>query len=219
MVSDPDTDPSVLVVCTANICRSPAAARLLTDLLGSGVAVRSAGVLAPDGQPACAEASRWLRDHHGHGGGGRHRREVPEHLSRRLTAADVRQASLVLTAAREHRQAVLRLMPAAQAHTFTLAQAARLADWRSRQDVARPDGAEARVRLAWLVHELEGARGLAPLPVRESEDDVPDPHVDPTSHEQAMRQVYDAVHSLARLLTGDPFPSPVVSGPLAGPPR
>lgn len=199
-------------MCTANICRSPAAARLLGDLLGPGVSVVSAGVQAGDGYPACSAASQWLAERSGTGGRGRHRAAAAEHSSRRLTAEQVRAASLVLTAAREHRRAVLRLVPAAQAHTFTIAQAARLADWRSRQEVPRPDGEPAAVRLAWLVHELESARGLAPLPEDEAVDDVLDPHLDGIGHDQSMRQVHQAVHSLARLLTGEPLPAALNPG-------
>jgi protein-tyrosine phosphatase len=191
-------------VCTANICRSPAAARLLSDLFGSGVRVHSAGVRALVGAPACDQASAWLREHGVGTRRGRHRAAQAEHSSRLLVADEVRAASLVLTAAREHRAAVARLVPSAQVYTFTLAQAARIATWRLRHEpsTAPADGAS---RLAWLVRELDADRGTAPRPQNDAEDDIADPHLDGVSHEVAMQQLYEAVQSLALLLSGDPF--------------
>ena len=67
----------VLVVCTANICRSPMAEALLRAWLShhaptvaADVAVASAGVRARPGDPAAphmmAIADRWGLDLHGH---------------------------------------------------------------------------------------------------------------------------------------------------------
>lgn len=201
----------MLVVCTANICRSPAAARLLADLFGPGVRVHSAGVRAVGGAPACAQATDWLLRKEGTFPRGRHRAARSEHASRLLVADDVRAASLVLTAAREHRAAVARLVPAAQVSTFTLAQAARIAAWRSQQGAAGvPAGApgDAPGRLAWLARELDAGRGMAPRPADDAEDDIADPHLSGVSHEVAMQQVHDAVHALALLLSGSPFRAP-----------
>jgi protein-tyrosine phosphatase len=114
------------------------------------VVVLSAGVHARDGAPACPEAVAWLDRHTGEATTGRHRAPTVEHASRLLVAEDVRAASLVLTAAREHRSAVARLVPAAQAYTFTLPQAARIAAWRSSQAVTPPKLPDGPARLAWL---------------------------------------------------------------------
>ena len=69
---------SVLVVCTANVCRSPLAARLLSVSLGRslGVAVTSAGVRATPGMPACPTATAFTPA------------PVPLHTSAPLLAAD-----------------------------------------------------------------------------------------------------------------------------------
>lgn len=52
------------MVCTANVCRSPSVAALLTAALGSEVDVLSAGSRADTGAPVCpaalAWAARWL---------------------------------------------------------------------------------------------------------------------------------------------------------------
>ena len=51
---------SVLVVCTANVCRSPAVAALLTAALGEGVRVTRAGTRAAAGYAACPQTVGWL---------------------------------------------------------------------------------------------------------------------------------------------------------------
>src|SRR4051812_46483583 len=127
---------SVLVVCTANVCRSPLAARLLSASLG--VPVMSAGARAVPGMSPCQRtltiappptfrADHAIQSDHAirtAAGGG-----VRVEASRgavRLEAAHVRTATLVLGAAREHRSAAIGLVPNAQRRSFTLLQAARL---------------------------------------------------------------------------------------------
>lgn len=146
-----------------------------------------------------------MRQHTGATGRGRHRAGQVEHTSRRLVVDDVRAASLVLTAAREHRAAVARLVPSAQAYTFTLAQAARIATWRTQRAAVSGLFDAGAGRLAWLVRELDAGRGMAPRPQDDAEDDIADPHLDGIRHEAAMQQLHDAVHALALLLSGDPF--------------
>ena len=85
----------VLYVCTANICRSPAAAALRA-------------------RPACPPwrsfrpvPRRWSDP------GVFNRARAPGHDSQPLTAGLIESADLVLTAAREHRTAVVEMYPAA----------------------------------------------------------------------------------------------------------
>jgi len=51
----------VLVVCTANLCRSPVMERLLAASLGDAVRVVSAGTAAAIGEDLCPRAEAWLR--------------------------------------------------------------------------------------------------------------------------------------------------------------
>ena len=190
----------VLVVCTANMCRSPAAeqllrARLRDDGVPPGdVVVTSAGVHAIEGARRCVRSHDLLT---------RYVPDVDDSAwsagSTRLTPDLLRDADLVLTASREVRAAVVRVLPAAQARTFTLRQAARIAstivDEGLPTVVPLPAATDVRARLRWLVTELDAAR----LPVEDPlDDDVPDPHVvGDAAHEPAMSLMADAVSTIA----------------------
>src|SRR3954464_14172981 len=180
---------SVLVVCTANVCRSPLAARLLSASLD--VPVLSAGARAVPGLPACPTALAFpppgdhaLQSDHG---------SVP------LEAGHVRSASLVLGAAREHRSAAIALVPNAQRKAFTVLQAARLAAWLADQGVKAPPELAGEERLAWWVDELDAVRGDAPRGDAR-DDDLPDPHEDSARHEGVLPRLASAVKTLAGVL-------------------
>ena len=199
----------VLVVCTANICRSPAAARALRVGLAQRnvgaelVAVSSAGVYAMAGAPMC-EMSETLVSQHLHGPADD---PLGAHQSSRLTAEMVDSADLILTADRTHRRSVLALSPKARTRAFTIRQAGRLASWVTAPegplDVAAARAAGAVIdldpldplagvpplpalpgaRLAWLLSEVDAARGMAPLELTGQwtawdPDDIGDPHVE-----------------------------------------
>lgn len=181
------SDVRILVVCTANICRSASAAALLRDAVAAnpelaGVEVRSAGTHAIAGAPGCHVAPALA----GRG---------DEHRSRPLTAADVEWADLVLTAEREHRSAVASLQPTALRRVFTLRQAGRAAQWLldagmvaaareramnaagwadgipegdPRRDV-EPMPANLADRWGWVLGELDAARGMVSVPAGPAE--------------------------------------------------
>ncbi|MEH3077175.1 MAG: hypothetical protein PGN11_17490 [Quadrisphaera sp.] len=187
--------PSVLVVCTGNICRSPVAERVLQAALDAAtppgaprVRVASAGTGAVVGHPMEPEAVDVVR---------RAGCRAEGHVARHLTAVQVREASLVLTATREHRSAVVRLVPAAVRRTFTLREAGRIAAARA-QDVR---GADPAARLASLADVLVRSRGA--LAAREADqDDVVDPfRTDAATWELAEAQLLPALHALAGALT------------------
>jgi protein-tyrosine phosphatase len=175
---------SVLVVCSANVCRSPLAARLLSASLE--VPVVSAGSRARARMAACPVSNPSVA-----------------HASVRLEAAHVRSAALVLGAAREHRSAAVALVPSAQTRSFTLLQAARLASWVSAQGVTAPPALSASERLTWWVEELDAARGDAPRGDA-ADDDLPDPHESSARHEDVLPRLTAAVRTLATLLAPTP---------------
>ena len=153
-----DAPLRILVVCTGNICRSPAAAALLrARSVGLGIEVGSVGTAAVVGHPmhpltAAALAQVGVQD--------------PNHRARQLSPADVAGADLVLTAERRHRVAVIEADPTAVRRTFTIAEFARLA-------AAMTDATCVGTPAGWIeaVASIRGTR----RPSMPSLDDLADP--------------------------------------------
>lgn len=155
----PDT-PDILVLCTANTCRSPMAQALLARrLAGRGIAasVRSAGMLG-DGEPPPPEAVRTMAVHG---------LDTGSHRSRQVAAIDLARADLVLAMAREHVRHAVVMLPDVWPRVFTLKELLR------RGDVigARPAGEP----LADWLRRVHGARDRRSLLGDGPEDDVADP--------------------------------------------
>lgn len=111
----------LLVVCRANVCRSPLAEFVAAGrLAGTGIAVSSAGTDAAIGQGLCDEVEAYIA---GTAGGtsfaGAHR--VTPISAPRVTAAD-----LILTMSTRERSRVAMTHPALRERTFTLVEADRL---------------------------------------------------------------------------------------------
>ncbi|ADG73662.1 protein tyrosine phosphatase [Cellulomonas flavigena DSM 20109] len=117
-MTSPQPPARILVVCTGNICRSPAVERLLAArLVGSDVEVTSAGTRAVVGHPVSDLMVPLVR-----GAGA----SADGFAARQLTADLVRDADLVIALTRGHRSAIVELVPAAVRRTFTLLELARL---------------------------------------------------------------------------------------------
>jgi len=100
----------ILVVCTANICRSPAAQHFLQQRLsGRDVVVESAGTLAIDGNPADATIRQMM--------GERGYLDIESHRSRALMPSHLKQYDLVLCMAHDHIERAQRLSPYASNKT------------------------------------------------------------------------------------------------------
>ncbi|MEZ0166476.1 hypothetical protein AB2L27_17080 [Kineococcus sp. LSe6-4] len=117
----------VLLVCTANVSRSPMAASLLRHHLAERFAERaatirvaSAGTNALAGEPVDRDVATVLRTL------GRPDLTGGE-AGRQLDAGTVGAADLVLTMTREQRGAVISLVPPAQRRVFTVLELARIA--------------------------------------------------------------------------------------------
>ena len=133
----------ILVLCTANTCRSPMAQALLARRLarrGVAVCVRSAGMLG-DGEQPPPEAVRAMA---GYG------LDTEPHRSYQVAAIDLAHADLVLAMARVHVRHAVVMLPEAWPRVFTLKELVRrgaaigaspasepLADWLSRAHGAR----------------------------------------------------------------------------------
>ncbi|MGV1003853.1 MAG: hypothetical protein ACOYEV_03585 [Candidatus Nanopelagicales bacterium] len=150
---------SVLYVCTANMCRSPAAATLLQAKLAGGpwreLTVSSAGVSALDGWQPCPALG--ITD--------------ADHRSRAATGEMTAQAGLILVAERDHRAELARRDPAGRGRTFTIREAARISDYLQADAIpAYVAGLSAQppvgltARWAWFVEALNEYRSDAPPP-------------------------------------------------------
>jgi protein-tyrosine phosphatase len=107
--------PKILLVCTANICRSPMGAALLRhrlDELGAAAEVETAGFLER-GRAAPEQAVRLLA---------RRGLDVSGHVSQRLDADIVRSATLVVGMEPRHVQDSVLLEPDAWPRAFVLGE-------------------------------------------------------------------------------------------------
>ena len=98
----------ILFLCTANICRSPAAEfymRHLLDRLGiTTVSVESAGIMEMGGAPADPVVSRII---------GEYGIDLSSHRSKLATRAMVTAADEIVVMARRHREWIQRTFPEA----------------------------------------------------------------------------------------------------------
>lgn len=183
MSTEPHPDFTILCVCTGNVCRSPAAERLLADRLGPEVRVGSAGTLGLVGraiEPPMAAQLTALG--------------VPEvgFAARRMTVKDVREADLVLGMTREHRGAAVELSPAAVRRAFTLLELARLLATVGPDEL--PDGT-VMDRLRAVVPLVNGRRRRAAAP---DVDDVVDPYrLSDRVYDQSFTAIRTAVETIA----------------------
>ncbi|GAA3619091.1 hypothetical protein GCM10022223_39890 [Kineosporia mesophila] len=177
--------PRVLLVCTANICRSPGAEGLLAGRLGGEVDFFSRGTRSVAGAGSCEYSAEWVRDHSG---------VVRDHTSRPLEVADIRASTMILTATQTQRGRVIEMRPSAQVRTFTLLHAARTAQWLASAGRTPPPGSDLAHRVLWLVEELDANRGAAPRGI-DDDDELPDPHRG-GRHPQVFSRLQAAVEDL-----------------------
>ena len=215
--------PLVLFVCEANVCRSPLAMRLFTHALTragleSDVRVASGGTQArPDLNP-CSWALA---------NSGDDPEEVEPQTPRQVTVRHLEEAALCLAADRQVMSNLIRLLPSARSHTFTMKQAAALAamvvddvptvptgagSWR-RTGLDDPGrckaGSDAR-DIDWLTAEMDAARAWLPMEPGNRRFrrprpwsrvlDVPDAHADGPArarHQEMLYELQPAVTSLS----------------------
>lgn len=165
-----DPVAELLVVCTANICRSPLAeamlARAAEDRLGpdAPVDVSSSGVHGLAGQPAAPlsadEAVRRGLD-------------LSPHVARVTDELGVWRADLVLTMTERHRGRIVRLLPAVARSTFTIREFARLTSALKPVEADLP----VRERVRFVTRLAHGARAYVARP--SEPEDVADPYGGP----------------------------------------
>lgn len=168
----------ILTVCTGNICRSPLAEQLLRARISpaAGVELSSAGTHALVGHPMDERAATYSLQLGG---------DPSTHRGRQLTVEHVRESDLILAMSREHRRAVVELLPRASRYTFTVREFARLlteAELLEQEDLPLDPGAAGSAaehppssQLALLVENAAASRGMAP-PAQPGDDDIVDPY-------------------------------------------
>jgi protein-tyrosine phosphatase len=150
----------IVVLCTANVCRSPMAAALLARrlaALGVTVPACSAGMISsgdpPHPQVISVMASYGI--------------EIASHRSRIVCAADLASARLVLAMARDNLRHAVITEPAAWPRAFTLKELVR----RGEQIGGRPPG---EPLFSWL-SRIHAGRERTSLLGDSLDDDVADP--------------------------------------------
>lgn len=182
----------IVVVCHANVCRSPLAELLIANAVASeGWRVQSRGTHAHDGQGLCPAAGAELSRIPG----------GPSYAatfrSRRLRAIDL-ASPMLLAASVEEKSALAKLDHTVRARTFTLIEAALLAE----ADAAVPSDHAADLRA--LVRRWDGLRRSAdsPLPRVYGALDAPDAHLGRgVRHEQTLGAVSTAANRLIAVLS------------------
>lgn len=208
MVLDEHRGLNLLVVCAANVCRSPLAEYLLTRGMRSipefeGHSASSAGANAAVGAAICprVDARIWATAPDGAD-------FARAHSARRIAAEDIRGSALILTASTAERAAVARIDPSARPRTFTLREAVALAEADASGDWGAHGGSVLE-RFAATIHER---RGLTPSTKRTARSrfarwfsaptsgdplDVVDGHVlGDKRHDAALDEVSNAVERL-----------------------
>jgi len=198
-------DPAhVLCVCTANVCRSPAAELLLRAGLrarlgeaADSIVVLSAGTWASPDRPVEPGTAAALRR------AGVDPADLAATTSTRLTREAVAAADLILGSSAEHVRAVWRLQLASRHRAFTLGELARLAEGIREGELPSGDPA---TRLRALVARASALRERRHVPGSPYVSDAYDLE-DPTDNDPAQR---DMVTQTARWVD---FVLEAVAGP------
>jgi len=178
----------ILLVCTANQCRSPMAEGLLRRLFaraGVGAQVGSAGLL-PGGVPATADAIATMADRG---------IDLRDHISRTLDRELVRATPLVLGMARVHvREACVRYGAPIE-RTFTLKEFVRRGE--------QAGGREADESMAAWLGRVGAGRRPRDLVVDDPADDIADPVGRPRAqYEDTADVLEDLLERFVGLVSG-----------------
>jgi protein-tyrosine-phosphatase len=131
-------------------------ARRLLAQSGNTLRVSSAGLRAPEGQPASENAVLIAREHG---------EDLSRHRTRPLNLELVRESDLILTMTQDHRDAILRTYPSARGKVYSLPEFSGLVE---RGDLVDPYGGDpARYRETWASIE-EHLRAALPRLVDDS---------------------------------------------------
>lgn len=106
--------PSLLFVCTANICRSPMAMAIFKSKITHDTAnwrIESAGTWAVEGMPASINSQQVLADH---------QIDLSYHLSRPIDVIDLDKFDLILVMEHGHKEAIQMEYPEVAGRVYLL---------------------------------------------------------------------------------------------------
>ncbi|MBS1673024.1 MAG: low molecular weight phosphatase family protein [Actinobacteria bacterium] len=165
----PQGAPTILTVCTGNICRSPLAEVLLRARLEAfGVRLHSAGTHALVGAGMPEEAQAVALSRHARPA------DTAAHRGRRLREPMVLESDLVLTMTQEQRGFAVKLVPNKLHRIFPVREFARAANGLPDAEIRRlaaTGGDDPRARLGMVIMAISARRG----PISD-DDDVLDPY-------------------------------------------
>jgi protein-tyrosine phosphatase len=169
----------VLMVCTGNICRSPAMHYLAAREWAQSATVASAGTAAE----VTMDATPQIRQ-----SAAAYAVTMPRHQPRQLTAAMIADADLVLVATERHARWIAGELGGLPGHVFGLKQAAELA-----QRAVAPAGATGAERLRSAAAALSAEQEREPAPLRSLDDPWAR---DQATYDRVMAEIVDAVSAL-----------------------
>jgi protein-tyrosine phosphatase len=189
----------ILFVCTGNVCRSPAAERLLSqelDGLGDGIAglsgvqVSSAGTAALVGDPVSPPMAALLEEAGADASG---------FAARQLSPPLVRAADLIITMTSAHRRETVTMVPAAVQRTFVLGELAHMLGGVRDDEIAAAGGASGstteRLRAAMTIAKRHRTPGVDPA------EDIVDPYGRSNSvYSASFAQIRAALEPLRRII-------------------
>lgn len=197
----------ILIVCAANLCRSPLAAAAFERVvaqqgLEDRITIDSGGIDPPPGHSVCPEIVRLAASR------GLHSRSLPHHVARPVSVAQLAAADLVLATDRRVRSELVKRTPYLAGRTFTLREAADLADLvagelRGQSLSRRLTSFAATMNATRGFTELPRTRYVVPLPapwrrVAVHAHDIPDAHqIERAPHRVVYRLTVTAAEHLA----------------------
>ncbi len=170
----------ILIVCTANICRSPMAEALFRSRLtehGVDCEVSSAGLLE-GGHPSPPEVVMTMAEVGC---------DLEGHISRQVTSEDLLAADLTLTMERQHLRAVVVMEPETWRNTLTLKEMVR----RGKETGPRAEDQS----IESFIESVHSERELANLLGDSLDDDVADPYGGAFADYEFTRRELDALVS------------------------